>query len=420
MERGDGAMSLNESLERYREHLLNAYAGNDADKAMILKVMVSIYPLLRQFGIYFTGPVALITDSYQQANQIMKNLSGFSPQKLTGTAVKGKELKKVLQGTEYELIPFWFYRAKESCSNIQYMEEFCKTGDAFGEMIGGPMVLVAFSGGIPLEIVDYFAGRVYLITKAKDEGGKNGCDEEFSKTLIDYVLENFSAIRREIESAAEEGEQGEPGILAFDAAERVCRMMIEDAGFPENVKDTYIENYIKAVGALVKEWTISAMEGDWTEQFLRVLYEAAECIPDILNREQLLEGDMEKLETLPMFDAEYYYLATTLFRNICEPLLGTVSIDFIKKTLADENIIIGEGVSRNYQTAKVQVVTEYNTTTRIRKIRLSRLKIDREGSLSWYEKIKLKEGCDEDEKDCCVGKGFGELLLSEGCSRCDE
>lgn len=408
-------MSLKEVLEMSMEELFNTYDENNATKVLILKVMVFISPVLRQCGIYFTGPIALITDNYQQANRITKDLAGFAPHELTGTTVKEKELKMVLQSAEYELIPFWFSRGKGSSSNIQYMEEFCRIDNSHEDAIGGHVVLIAFSGGIPPEIMDYVIGKVYLTTKDKSHGKKNKCNEVFLKVLIDYVLENFPAIRREIETLAEKWNQEEAGILALLAAEKVCRMMIEDAGFLSAIEDKYIKNCIKAAGILAKEWTMSDMEVDWKEQFLRVFYESTEWIPDILNRERVRARDIKRLEELPVSDSEYYYLSISLFHSICESMLVTVSIDYIKRILAEEEFIIGEGKLRNYQTVKVSVITEYGAVIRIRKIRLNRLKIDRQGKLSWYEIIKLKKGCVENDEDCGIGEGTGKLALFEGC-----
>lgn len=400
MERGD-VVYMNNEITRYRDYLGEIYDESEVEKMMILKTMISIYPVFKQSGLGFTAPVALITNTTQQSKRVIKDLSGFVPCKLVPTDISKKELRETLTEAEYELIPFYFMKGKGSILSLCEMNSFCVTEDISNEDISR-VVMVVFSGGIPSEACEHLAGKLHIRTGGLSSYVDNPASKEYLNYMINYVKSNVSMIRKIINDMMRTGfSQESSGSIILRITGAVYRSMVEDLAYSSGIKDEYNANREKAVKELCDEWEIGASDENWIMQFQKLFYKAAEWMPGILEREHVMADEIEKLEYFPMYDSKYYYLPESLFYKICEPILGTVALDEIKDTLEENDIIKGEGKMRNYRTVKVYITTVYGGEISRRRIRLVRTSLDQEGLLSWCEMIKAEKGGEKDD-DCYI------------------
>lgn len=393
---GDRDMDIKTIINNYIEELKTKYGQQEGIKILILKIMILIYPLLKEQGVGIGAPVALVVDSINIMESIMHDLNGVTNGRLSSTSVSQTEMRKNLEEIEYELVTMAYIKSQNSIPNLQILQAACQTGSIQdGQFSVLPVIF--FIGAIAEDAKEFVAGQM-CITPRPNVLMLSLCDRsngvEFTQMLIRYICADWAAVKLETNRLFKEEDYqksvGEtPGAEMFFVAVKILELLLESQGYPCTETKSIISQCQNILLDIINGWHIISDSSAWLDILHNSLQQSSASMPGILNRHHVPAGAIDKIDLWPLYDEEFYYLPSKMFDELMTTMSQSISTKDIKGLLVEKGILVGEGRSRQYFTVKVPIVTEYGAMLEPRKLRLRREWLDLDGGLTWREKIEI-------------------------------
>lgn len=396
-------MDVKDVFSTYIQELYTRYEKEEGDKAMITKIAFLIYPILKEMGFGSTGSVALVTNTENARKIVMRDLSGLSEYSLYPITISPKEIKRLMNDAEYELLAFAYVRGSNSISNLEMLKAACHA-EAIPDHKFTALPIITFCGGIPDDAKDLLTGQISIKPKADAILAgvhNNDCGVNFSRMIIEFVCCNWAALQMGISRLSEDSyfqrtELDNPGVGMFFIAEKLLEVFLECNKYSLEEREMFALQWQSSLKSIVNEWQIISDGLPWLEVLCNMIRGASTKVSGILDRNQVSACEIVNVDTKPLYDDHYYYLSSNIFDELCLPITESISLKQIKGLLNESGILIGEGRERQYLTVKVPVITEYGTILYPRKIRLCREWLDPVGELTWKEIIEANVESEED------------------------
>lgn len=361
--------------------------GEDAMTVILLGITAAMYPLLGEEGIYLDAPLAVIVEEESQIMGIAKIVSGFAEMEVLSLNDKPKKVKTKIEHVEYGIAIFNFIEGRYTKDNLEIICSDCANIEA--NINNRKLVVVLAEGGISYEHRENFSGYLYIKAKLPLTGISQEENTRFLKKLIKMILENEKVIRYEIGKIPPIEEDG---LAVFYAACVVLLVLLEFEKIGDDGYKKYMEIFLRIFGEIKDSWQQTDDPEEYAEFFFRLLDEAVGWLPPMEERGHISGETAKKWEQIPLYDEKYYYISQSLFEEICRPFTSQVSIKHVKRQLAAAGVLAADmGGLRIYGTAQVETTNVYGARIRKRYVRLCRNKVDKEGELSFGEKLSKEE-----------------------------
>lgn len=386
-------MDLKEIMKRYLMDLKKRY-GEAAEIIIIVKTAMITYPVLQFYGFFFANPIAIIVDKMNILRMLIWELGGCVLDGIS-SAITNSELKKEVKNRQFEMLPILYRKSPNTNRNVQFLSDMLFSGNMSTNF--QKAVIIAFCGEIPIGCRGYIAGKI----RFKTDGvctTQNALPsaEDFYHYLVKFVCTQINVIELKFKELNENEEDKNelsyyPGMEVFYAAEKILETILKLESFSIEEKKELKCLFLNALDKMKKEWNLEKPEQEWADTFRELMFEKAEEIPDILERDKITGTQMkliDQIDQYTVFDEEFYYISEKLFAEICVPISQTISLDKLKELLASAEVLKGQGKSRQYWTVKVTMTSVYGNILTKRMIRLVRKKVDEGRVKSWKEVIQ--------------------------------
>lgn len=383
-------MDLKEIMKKYLMDLKKRY-GEAAEIIIIVKTAIITYPVLQFYGFYFANPIAIIVDKISTLRMLIGELGGCTLDGIS-SAITNSELKKEVKNSKFEMLPILYRKSPNSNKNIQFLSDMLFSVNISTNF--QKAVVIAFCGEIPIECREYIAGKIcFKIGDICTSKNVLPSAEKFYHYLVKHVCTQSNLIELEFKELDENEEAKNsfshyPGMEVFYAAEKILETILELESSSAEEKRELKCLFLNALDKMRKEWNLENPEQEWADTFRELMFEKAEEIPDILERDKITGEQMKLIDQSPVFDEEFYYISEELFAEVCVPISQTISLCKLKELLANAEVLKGEGKSRQYWTVKVKMTSVYGNMPNKRMIRLVRKKVDEGHIKSWKEVIQ--------------------------------
>lgn len=284
-----------------------------------------------------------------------------------------------MQKSRYGISLFHFSEGRYTYENLQQMQELCNPLSLNIEERKIAIILVV--GGVAEKYASCFCGQIYFNCEMwSDYECTNDLGNQYLRELITFLVK--------------------AGSLSDIWTSRV-----EESFWLIYVKDLLTKFFSikrsKSVIAKLKsqdtnclfERTLEEWEGEYDSEFLgdhflSAIYEYP--FLDVFNRKEVPAMEISNLNLALLFDEEYYHIGYDIFCKICESLKNFGSLGVIKNELLRAGVLVAEGCKRGYFTKRTSIIFENGDSVCKRMVRLRRVKIDKDFSLSLAEMIKAK------------------------------
>lgn len=368
-------MYLADLLAEYKGELDKKF-GVDAVKVLILKNAILWYPVIADRITKITSPIALMAYNSWDIEEIFSELQVFGKSKIYCTSLPASRIRSLQE----DLIMTKYINHRNSLEGIQILQENMQEEKYV-------LPIIAFVGNIPKVVLPYISGGIYINNVKKSE---TLLGEKVFRKIITCCTDNMDVALKVIDSVFDSElysvtKAGEFSAIA--ASEKILEAIARMIG-DKSIREKVLHELATSLSEMKEAWNDCLINAEWTDAFRHILLRSASSQPGILNRNHVLEDEIDKVETWPLYDQNFYYLSDSLFSDICKALQDCISLLSLKQALVEEETIVGEGCQRNYWCVKVPVITENGPILRPRKIRIRRSKIDLYGELSWQERIQ--------------------------------
>lgn len=371
-------------LDAYENYLTLRYGKAKAKIVLGLKVSAMLNTVLRRQGIRSYAPVGIVVQSEEQADWLEEDLRIFATTPCLSLMDKTETFVKGLQGSKDDIC-FVRYRSGGKAEYLlEILHAYTQTGYGDrGGCIGTP--IVCFVGYVPTVAKRFFE---VMISMAEQEGdtsfdvGKRCLTVDFQSLLVDFVLQKFSLVERELKRAVmnvqrADSNANELSCTFLRAAGIVYSLLLEAQG--REGWQEWRSQYEAQVNVIQQQSSDFHADTDLSSVLRLLLNEAVEAGLRVVHRNELLGDDVKALEDIMLFDDAFYYISETEFSRVCYTLTSYMSKNQIKAELAEVGVIVGSGGrdgKRGYNTIKLPICGVYGNRMTPRMIRLCREKLD--------------------------------------------
>ena len=383
-------------LVQYNKEVRECF-GENAMVVLLMKTTIWLNPWLREHGIGFDKPVAVILEDKESIAQIVGELRGFETSSVKAITLPPKEIKAHFRTCTYAITFFEFQESRYAMDNLLYIRDVC--GEINMDISQRRLAVVFVVGGVSDKYAEYFSGFVYIPKASRRKAESNlECGNYFLHCVIDYVLEKPSAFTRLLEDDSAEN---------FDIAGHVLKALIYSNPLMEESSDKYFEEIDASIEKLKYEWDRPGNSAAVCDLFYEALYNASGSVK-MYNRKKVPGISEEEIEQFLYYDKDYYYMPTKMFSGICNSVANPYGEKYIKSQLISTGALVTDCVSRRYGTVHTDLITAYGRSYRKRMIKLIRNCIDKEGYLTLQE--ALKEETEEEDKKRGIELGWSPHL----------
>lgn len=384
---------------KFWESLEKSYA-EDAMKVLLLVIMVSIYPLLAKLGFSFVAPLVIQANEEKYIWQLAEILRGFDELKMISLSSKPSKIREHLKVFNYGKIFFSFGEGRYTEENLTEIVSACE--NMSGDISEISLKIVMTASRMPQKYRNKFDGFLFV---------------NAIKLMADSFKEYEIAFIREIiifsTTHVKEIQYGErEQVPCFNEAEEVIKMAAKvlrlylktlDLSLPE--KNEWEKRINDGLEKIENEWEDTDDPEVYRIVFQKALYSLSKEFMMALDRKNVPEEYTNYIEKSLIYDKNFYYISHDFFVKICEYInVKENEINYLKKQLANADIIAHEGIKRCYYEPKIDIVTVYGIK-KYRMVKIIREKIDEEYGLSLQEKIEQLKG-DENSGECKIGENI--------------
>lgn len=373
-----------EVLLKYYKKVQKRLGTKAAVIIFILRTGIHLYPILRAEGYGLHAPIAVVLEEEQMLEDMVEELRGFAEPVLLSLDAKKRDLEEALQKAEYELVTvFCRNKSERNIVNLSYLSQIMLSGKVNKmEFLG--VIVVVFIGGVPPELLDFFAGQIVLERKEWEgeiEHDQNDIHNLYEKyqNYLPVVIDVLHQIRR----------RGMRDKDFLFAATDVTRFLLTKGATEEEEKISMFDIY---ADVMKNGWDYADDYEAWIERLRINLCEKMVEIDMAKNRKELICEDEISCKRTLFYDEDFYYITERAFSEACKNIACYVSQIEMKHALAEAGILHGEGGIRKYFTVKMPISTPSGVRILGRRLRIVRKWIDRPGELTWVDQIKIRKG----------------------------
>lgn len=372
---------FNDFQEYYNK--LQQYFGEDTEKLFLLKMGSLIYPISAHKGNMLDGPMVICVKNKQRMKALIDFLRGYGISEIKTLVSRPREIRDILDNSEYGLTMFIFANGRYTKDNLQQISARCKEINKDRSLL----VFIVLSGSIPEKYAKEMAGFVYL----KDDKDINASilEDDFSRPMIETLQERILPSDSGI-NGQDTNNYSELAFLVH--AIDFFRQFLQIKGATQKQIDDLVLKLECALDEIESEWQIADDCEVFAEAFRRVLLNTAmQMTSPILNRFWVEGEDINKIETAMYYDDEAYYLLKDDFEGLCDQIKGNVSLSYVKQHLERAGVLVSEGKQRTYYSKKVEVITVFGFVTRVHRMKILRNKVDKDGEIYFLNQILNRE-----------------------------
>ncbi len=351
-------------------------------KLLLLKTVITIYPVLADLGAEFDGILLIASDS-ERAGDVIPWLKVSSNTTMLSLGSSPKEVRKALSEMSTDNVLVLYAHSRYTRENTEYLLERCAITQ-YGDQ-GHVLFAVLADSLIPEELQDLVSGCLFLTEVGNNFATKT---EEFEIDVIGAIIKWQEILRLKIEELSY---YEEPGIAVFEAAALFLGYCLEYEGVSESERVSIAEKLERTLEVIRDEWEPANGADAYVEKFRVNLFTMVDRIPGVVDRRHVEGEALSKIDTVIFFDDLAYYLPYELFCEVCKAVQVDVSIQFLKHQLISAGLLACEGKGRNYATPKVVVVTTFGVR-RFRRVKIWRSLIDKVGEISFAEYLQMGGG----------------------------
>lgn len=328
---------------------------------LTLKLMAFLKYPLKKYSYHIDTGCILVLGTERLAKQFIKLIADTSD-------VECVENLHDVKVDNYKLA-IHLYSKRE---NAKAVASFLNRADIF------PVVVVA--GVVPKEFHDQY--YIFKIDKLNVQNNRKAYEifKEFVISDEQYVIKELSLL--ETAGILHNAVVSDDFVMIYEsmvAVGWIWKLFMRNNGVKQPIADVRFFKYLNDV----QKWigNIERFEGTYgiSEAMKSVLINYA-----VEKKLQFHEGmniasDMvENINDTVFYDSDSYYFPESLLRNICTPMLDTVSFLQLKKEMFEEGMLICNDTDKRNYTIKKELYFSDTST----KIRTRFLKISRESLLS--------------------------------------